>query len=49
MIARLWRGVAIAGNAEAYQRHATGTVFPALRDIGVPISSRERWTAAPNS
>jgi heme-degrading monooxygenase HmoA len=33
MIARLWRGVAIAGNADAYQRHATNTVFPALRDI----------------
>jgi len=33
MIARLWRGVAIAGNADAYQRHATGTVFPALRGI----------------
>ena len=33
MIARLWRGVAVAGNAEAYQRHATGAVFPALRDI----------------
>jgi heme-degrading monooxygenase HmoA len=33
MIARLWRGVAIADNADAYQRHATGTVFPALRKI----------------
>jgi heme-degrading monooxygenase HmoA len=33
MIARLWRGVAVGGNADAYQRHATNTVFPALRDI----------------
>jgi heme-degrading monooxygenase HmoA len=33
MIARLWRGVAVAGNADAYQRHATDTVFPALRAI----------------
>jgi len=33
MIARLWRGIAVAGNADAYQRHATDTVFPALRDI----------------
>ncbi len=33
MIARLWRGVAVAGNADAYQRHATTTVFPALREI----------------
>ena len=33
MIARLWRGVAVAGNADAHQRHAIGKVFPALRDI----------------
>ena len=33
MIARLWRGVAEGGNADTYQRHATATVFPALRDI----------------
>lgn len=33
MIARLWRGAADASKAEAYQRHATATVFPALRDI----------------
>jgi len=33
MIARLWRGVATAGNADTYQRHATNTVFPALRCI----------------
>ena len=34
MIARLWRGAAEGeGNADAYQRHATATVFPALRDI----------------
>jgi heme-degrading monooxygenase HmoA len=33
MIARLWRGVAVAGNADAYHRHATTKVFPALRDI----------------
>ncbi len=33
MIARLWRGVAVASNADAYQRHATATVFPALREI----------------
>src|SRR5580700_10494158 len=33
MIARLWRGAAETGNADAYQRHATATVFPSLRDI----------------
>lgn len=33
MIARLWRGAAEAGNADAYQRHATTTVFPSLRGI----------------
>lgn len=33
MIARVWRGVAVAGNADAYQHHAIGTVFPGLRDI----------------
>ena len=33
MIARLWRGLAVAGNADAYQRHATTNVFPALREI----------------
>lgn len=33
MIARLWRGVAVGGNADAYQRHATEKVFPALGDI----------------
>jgi len=33
MIARLWRGVADASNADVYQRHATATVFPALREI----------------
>ena len=33
MIARLWRGVAVGGNAEAYERHAATKVFPALRDI----------------
>jgi len=33
MIARLWRGVADASKADAYQRHAMATVFPALRDI----------------
>jgi heme-degrading monooxygenase HmoA len=34
MIARLWRGVAEGeGNAGAYRRHVTATVFPALRDI----------------
>lgn len=33
MIARLWRGVADASNADAYQRHATATVLPALREI----------------
>jgi hypothetical protein len=31
MIARLWRGEAAGvANADAYARHATGTVFPAL-------------------
>jgi len=33
MIARLWRGAAEAGNADAYQRHATTRVFPGLRGI----------------
>ncbi|HKX07855.1 MAG TPA: hypothetical protein VJN67_06650 [Stellaceae bacterium] len=33
MIARLWRGVAVAGNADTYQHHATTKVFPALQDI----------------
>ena len=33
MIARLWRGVAVAGNADAYHHHATTKVFPALLDI----------------
>ena len=33
MIARLWRGVAVAGNADAYHHHATTKVFPALQDI----------------
>jgi heme-degrading monooxygenase HmoA len=33
MIARLWRGVAVGGNAEAYQDHATQTVFPSLAEI----------------
>jgi len=32
MIARLWRGrAANAADADAYARHATGTVFPALK------------------
>ena len=33
MIARLWRGTADAAKADAYQRHATATVLPALRNI----------------
>jgi heme-degrading monooxygenase HmoA len=33
MIARLWRGVTDAAKAEAYRRHATATVFPALRNV----------------
>jgi heme-degrading monooxygenase HmoA len=34
MIARLWRGKATnAGNAEAYARHVTGTVFPSLQEL----------------
>jgi hypothetical protein len=34
MIARLWRGQAAnATNADAYSRHATGTVFPSLKDL----------------
>jgi len=31
MIARLWRGQALLGDAEAYCRHVTQTVFPSLR------------------
>lgn len=35
MIARLWHGqAASAANADAYARHATGTVFPSLKDLG---------------
>ena len=34
MIARLWRGYAeTAANADAYCRHATQVVFPALKDM----------------
>ena len=33
MIARIWRGSAKGGNAEAYRRHVTETVFPALPTI----------------
>jgi heme-degrading monooxygenase HmoA len=34
MIARLWRGQASgAANADAYARHAIGTVFPSLRNV----------------
>jgi len=30
MIVRIWRGRAVADNADAYFRHVTGTVFPEL-------------------
>ena len=34
MIARLWRGhAANAVDADAYARHATGTVFPSLKSL----------------
>ena len=34
MIARLWRGQAAGAlNADAYARHATGTVFPSLKNL----------------
>ena len=33
MIVRIWRGTATAENADAYTRHLTGTVFPALRGL----------------
>ena len=34
MIARLWRGHAAgAANADAYARHAIGTVFPSLKNL----------------
>jgi heme-degrading monooxygenase HmoA len=33
MIARLWRGQATVDKADAYVRHATQTVFPALKEI----------------
>ncbi len=33
MIARIWRGSAKGDNAEAYRRHVTETVFPALEAI----------------
>ncbi len=33
MFARLWRGVAVDGNAEAYRRHATTAVFPSLQAL----------------
>jgi heme-degrading monooxygenase HmoA len=33
MIVRIWRGQAASGNADAYHRHVTTNVFPALNDI----------------
>ena len=33
MIVRIWRGQATIENADAYYRHVTGTVFPALAGI----------------
>jgi len=34
MIVRIWRGQAATGvDADAYFKHVTGTVFPALRDL----------------
>ena len=33
MIARMWRGRADIDKAGAYFRHATGSVFPALKDM----------------
>ena len=34
MVVRIWRGQATAGEkAEAYYRHVTGRVFPALKSI----------------
>lgn len=33
MIARIWRGQATRENADAYYRHVTGKVFPALQAI----------------
>jgi heme-degrading monooxygenase HmoA len=46
MIARIWRGQAAAENAEAYRRHATEHVFPALAGIpgheGAFLLSREK-------
>lgn len=33
MFLRLWRGSAVGTNADAYQRHVTGSVFPTLKDI----------------
>ena len=33
MIVRIWRGQATIENADAYYRHVTGTVFPALASI----------------
>ena len=33
MIARIWRGAAKTENAEAYRRHAVGSVFPSLGSI----------------
>ncbi len=34
MIVRIWRGQAEADQADAYQRHVTERVFPALQRIG---------------
>ena len=47
MIARLWRGSAAdAANADAYQRHVTTQVLPALRGIdghrGARVLRRDR-------
>jgi heme-degrading monooxygenase HmoA len=33
MIARIWRGRAEKGRADAYQTHVTTTVFPSLKEL----------------
>jgi hypothetical protein len=33
MILRLWKGRTTVGNADVYERHASGLVFPKLREL----------------
>jgi heme-degrading monooxygenase HmoA len=45
MIVRMWRGQTTAANADTYQKHVTGVVFPSLTGIpghaGAQVLRRE--------